>query len=227
LQSAFREAAGVFAVNPEIAESCRSFTKAVHVIPSGFDASRFEDSRALDDTDGIFRILFPGLIDEYMKGFHVIREACQQLWLERQDFELHVTADESANCDLPFIRARGWQSQQDLPGLMSACDVVVVPTIAQEALGRTAVEAMGAERPVIASRIGGLPYTVTENETGLLVEPGDAADLKRAIVRLMTDTPFAVQLGGNGRRRFLSEFTWDAVIQNKYRPLFRALRSSR
>ena len=108
---------------------------------------------------------------------------------------------------------------------MAECDIVVVPTIAQEALGRTAVEAMGAIRPVVASRIGGLPFTVTDGVTGLLFEPGNAADLAACLERLMSNPEYAVSLGVAGRERFLAEHTWDHVIASKYRPMFAAIRS--
>ena len=98
-------------------------------------------------------------------------------------------------------------------------DVVVFPTIAQEALGRTAVEAMAAGRPVVASRIGGLPFTVADGATGLLCEPGDPADLARQIGRLLDDPALRRRMGLAGRRRFEEEFTWETVIERYYRPL--------
>ena len=100
-----------------------------------------------------------------------------------------------------------------------------IPTIAQEALGRTAVEAMGVGRPVVASRLGGLPFTVTDGVTGLLFEPGDAANLAACLERLMCNPELATSLGIAGRNRFLAEHTWNHVITSRYRPLFSALRS--
>src|SRR5262249_53314294 len=64
----------------------------------------------------------------------------------------------SADAHDDFTELVGWQSQAELPRVFRRADVVVVPTIAQEALGRTAVEAMAAGRPVVASRTGGLPF---------------------------------------------------------------------
>lgn len=221
LQSAFSNAEGILVVNPEIAEICGPFAKAVHVIPSGFDDSRFE-ALARKPPGYPFRILFAGLVDEYMKGFHTLYEACHRLWASSQDFELHVTADRPS-FDAPFIRWRGWQDQRNLPILMSECHIVVVPTLAQEALGRTAVEAMGASRAVIASNLGGLSFTIVNNVTGLLVEAGNADELARAIKKLKDDSTLAEKLGKNGRQRFEQEYTWASIIRTKYDPLFASI----
>ncbi len=94
-----------------------------------------------------------------------------------------------------------------------------MPTIAQEGLSRTSVEAMAAGIPVVASRIGGLPFTVSDGTTGLLCEPGDPADLARQIARLLDDPPLRRTMGLAGRRRFEEAFTWESVIESYYRPL--------
>lgn len=64
-----------------------------------------------------------------------------------------VTADPSQGPADPFIKYIGWQSQTDLPRRIREADVLVFPTVAEEGLWRTPVEAMGVGRPVIASRI--------------------------------------------------------------------------
>ncbi|QJX01316.1 D-inositol 3-phosphate glycosyltransferase [Frigoriglobus tundricola] len=140
-----------------------------------------------------------------MKGFHVLRIACARLWAVRRDFEVVVTdaAPEDRPVE-PWARYAGWQSQADLPGQMTGADLVVVPTVAQEALGRTAVEAMAAGKPVVASRIGGLPFTVTDGATGLLCAPNDPADLGAKIAALLDDPTLRARLGappaGSGSR---------------------------
>jgi len=219
LKSAFANATGVLAVNPLIGTLCEPYTNRVHVIPSGFDAERFKDLPDISWIERPFRLLFAGLVEEYMKGFHVLMEACQMLWSRRQDFELHVTAD-AGHYDAPFLRFRGWQDQASLPALMAECHAAVVPTVAQEALGRTAVEAMGAGRPVIASRIGGLPFTIIEGFTGLLAKPADPADLARCCETLIDNPALATKLGEQGRQQFLAKHTWERVIAELYRPLF-------
>jgi len=106
-----------------------------------------------------------------------------------------------------------------LPELIYQCDVLVFPTIAQEALGRTAVEAMGCGGAVIASRIGGLEWVVEEGITGLLCEPGDIQGLAATIEQLLDNPALREQLGQAGRDKFLKEFTWEAVLEQHYRPL--------
>ena len=72
-----------------------------------------------------------------------------------------VTFDPAVRID-EFTRSVGWCSQDELPGHYRAADIWWVPTIAQDALSITSVEAMAAGKSVIASRIGGLPYTVSD-----------------------------------------------------------------
>src|SRR5262249_41740940 len=131
-------------------------------------------------------VLFAGIVDEWMKGFRVLHEACARLWRTRQDFELVATGDPPGRVDA-FTRFARCQSQEDLPKLLAPRDVLAMPTVAQEALGRTAVEAMAAGKPVAASRIGGLPFTVADGATGLLCEPGDSDDLAAKLATLLDD----------------------------------------
>jgi len=74
-------------------------------------------------------------------------------------------------------------------------------------------------RAVIASRIGGLPYTVTDGVTGMLFEPGDPDDLARKIARVLDDPDLRRRMGLAGRKRFEEDFIWDDVIERCFRPL--------
>ena len=86
--------------------------------------------------------------------------------------------------------------------------VVVVPSLG-EGFGMVALEAMERSRPVIAAEIGGLGELVDDGVTGLLVPPGDADGLARAIVRLAGDLGAAARMGEAGRRRALDQFLQD------------------
>jgi glycosyltransferase involved in cell wall biosynthesis len=78
---------------------------------------------------------------------------------------------------------------------------------------------MAAGKPVVASRIGGLPFTVADGATGLLCHPGDADDLARKLAVLLDDADLRRRMGLAGRRRFEEDFAWDVVIDKHYRPL--------
>lgn len=86
----------------------------------------------------------------------------------------------------------------DVPDVMAGFDVKVIPSI-QEGFSFVAVEAMAAGRPIVASRTGGLAEIVIDGENGLLVEPGDAAGLGAAIVRVLSDAALAQRLAAAGR----------------------------
>jgi glycosyltransferase involved in cell wall biosynthesis len=220
LLRALREAEAVLVVNPLQEAMLSPYTESVRVVTSGFDPARFpwpwpeEPRREL----GKVVLFFAGLVDEVMKGFHVLHEACSRLWQRRQDFELVVTADPPGQVN-PFTRFIGWQSQEDLPRQMRAADIVIAPTVAAEALGRTAVEAMGVGRAVIASRLGGLQFTVADGATGLLCNPGDPDDLARKIETLLDDRELRERLGQAGRERFEEHYAWPVIIERHYRPL--------
>jgi glycosyltransferase involved in cell wall biosynthesis len=83
--------------------------------------------------------------------------------------------------------------------------IVVVPSLG-EGFGMVALEAMERARPVIAAEIGGLGELVEDGVTGLLVPPGEAEPLARAIVRLGSDLGRAATMGEAGRRRALDRF---------------------
>ena len=99
---------------------------------------------------------------------------------------------------------------------------LVLPSIWYENFPRTLVEAFGAGLPVIASRIGALAELVEDGVTGLLFEPGDAADLAR-VLRWARDNPARMAwMGANARDRFDELYTPD----NNYARLIEIYRSA-
>ncbi len=222
LRRAFRAAEAVLVVNPLTEALVRPYAKNVNVVTAGMDPARFPwplpDAADAASEGRPLRLLFAGLVDEWMKGFHVLHDACSLLWRTRRDFELLATANPPGRVD-EFTLYVGWLSQEELPRQIRAADVLIMPTIAQEGLGRTAVEAMACGRPVVASRIGGLPATVVEGATGLLFEPGDASDLARKLAALLDDTDLRRRMGEAGRKRFEEYYSWPVIIDRHYRPL--------
>jgi glycosyltransferase involved in cell wall biosynthesis len=79
--------------------------------------------------------------------------------------------------------------------------VAVVPSLWPEPFGTVALEAMAAGKPVVASAVGGLADLVIDGVTGILVTPGDADQLRKAIARLLGDPALRERMGQAGRKR--------------------------
>lgn len=97
-----------------------------------------------------------------------------------------------------------------LANVYSAADLCVVPSH-YEAFGLVAIESMGCGTPVVASNVGGLPFTVKEGVTGHLVPPQDPAALARACARLLSAPSERERMGRAGSRLVHEAFTWNAV----------------
>jgi glycosyltransferase involved in cell wall biosynthesis len=111
--------------------------------------------------------------------------------------------------------------EEELPQFYAAATVVVAPTLGARACGSlVAAEAMAAGKPVVASRIGGIPEYVAEGETGLLVPPGDSGALIEAVLELLTEPARMVRLGEAGRARVAQLFDaerTDALLECLFR----------
>lgn len=100
--------------------------------------------------------------------------------------------------------------RRDVPKLIAAADVVVLPSW-YEGLPLAVLEAMAAGRPVIASRLPGVQEIITEGADGVLFEPGDPADLARAIGDVLTNPSEARRLGAAARQTVAGRFSAGAM----------------
>jgi glycosyltransferase involved in cell wall biosynthesis len=98
-------------------------------------------------------------------------------------------------------------TRKDVPKILSVMDVFVLPSSFREGLGIAIIEAMAAEKPVVATDIGGIPEVVKQGETGFLVPPGDPRALAKAIIELLQNPEKAREIGKKGRVRFKEKFT--------------------
>lgn len=112
----------------------------------------------------------------------------------------------------------------DIPEILQAMDVVVMPSL-QESFGRVAVEAMAMKVPVIASRVGGLSETINDGKTGILVPPGDAESLSKAIRFLLENPEIRRKMGEAGRRCVEQRFSIENNVRKTEELYLQLLRS--
>ncbi len=116
--------------------------------------------------------------------------------------------------------------RRDVPELLKSFDVFVLPTH-EEALGTSYLEAQAMGIPVIGTRVGGVPETMREGETGLLVPARDPRSLAHAIIALAQDERRRRAMGGAGREWVLAEHTVERMGERMLALYERLLRGRR
>lgn len=105
--------------------------------------------------------------------------------------------------------------------------VLVVPSVCLEQFGMVVVDAMALGVPVIASRIGGLPYVVDDGVTGSLFEPGNPEDLAHQVRRLWEDDQVCVRMGKAAKQKVKQQYSQDTYYHNLMSVFQTAIRRSR
>jgi glycosyltransferase involved in cell wall biosynthesis len=103
--------------------------------------------------------------------------------------------------------------QEDVAPFYAAFDALVLPS-GNEGTPVTVIEALAAERPVVATRVGGVPDVVRDGEDGFLVEAGATDDLADRLGRLARDPALRARMGKKGRERVLPRYAVDRLVDD-------------
>ena len=103
--------------------------------------------------------------------------------------------------------------REDVPAVTAALDIAVLPSY-REAQGLSVLEAMALSRPVVASEVGGIPEMIENGVSGLLVPPNDHVALGDAIVRLLSDHPFADMIAKRGHDLVHDRFCIELMVSS-------------
>jgi len=218
----FRYSTRVIAVSKAVKSHLRKQgipEEKIRVVHNGVDLIRFQpmDIREakikLDyDPDAPVFGVFGRLSSE--KGQRVAIEAMFLIAKEHPDAILNIVGDGADRADLEAtaralsigdnVRFTGFVD--DIREQMSACDVVIVPSVWGEGFGLAAVEAMALRRPVVAGATGGLVEIVIPHETGYLVTPNDPEALAEPLIELINNPSLAAFMGAKGRARVEEHF---------------------
>jgi glycosyltransferase involved in cell wall biosynthesis len=205
------------------------------VIPYGVDAQAFcprDDAQAqvraeLGLQNGAPLVLALGRL-VYKKGFGVLLAAWPEVLARHPHARLAIVGDGDLRGELVAQAERlgigrqvvftGQLERARTSAYLSSADVFVVPSLRDQSgnvdgLPNTLLEGMGAARPIVATRLAGIPQVIDDGTHGLLVPERDPQQLAGAIMRLLDDPALAGRLGAAARRRVLAELTWDATAQ--------------
>jgi len=163
------------------------------------------------------RLLFVGKLSEQKGLHHLLRALTLMTAQPTVDVVGAGRVDDSYVRNLAVelgLDARiNWHpllTQAELAELYRSATIHVIPAL-EEGLGLTAVESLLCETPVVAFASGGVPDIIVPNTSGILVPPGDVAELARALDRLLVDGTEREGLGKRGRDFAMAHFSPDAV----------------
>jgi glycosyltransferase involved in cell wall biosynthesis len=198
------------------------------VVPYGVDLERFSPAVSADGIrarlgvpEDAFLVLGLGRLVE-KKGFrHLVAAAARTEGVHlliagegdlRDDLQAQARAAGVA-AHFPGALARG-----DMAAAIAASDVVVVPSVVDRAgnvdgLPNALLEALAAGKPVVASRVAGIPDVVEDGHNGLLVPEKDERALAAALVRLRQEPETRRRLAAEARRRAEKALGWDAAAR--------------
>jgi len=103
-------------------------------------------------------------------------------------------------------------TRHDVPEVLALVDVLVLSSH-MEANPISILEAMAAEKPVVATRVGSVEETVVDGKTGYLVAPDEAGGVAQRVVELLKDRPRAAAMGRAGRERVIANWSIDRTVE--------------
>lgn len=197
----------------------------VAVVPNGVDPERFtpreraSSRRELGLPEEPFLFLFVGILRP-IKGLTTLLQAFRAIpEMERRRARLVLIGAGNLETELRERIERFGMAEQvelrppvphaEIARWLGAADCLVLPSI-MEGYPNVLVEALAARRPVIASRVGGIPEIVVDGESGLLVPPGESWPLTDAMLKMMAGFRFDDSRAGAARRR------WDDVADEMH-----------
>ena len=199
----------------------------VRVIHNGRDLDRFgaTDARRRSATRAALglgdepAILVPARLDE-QKGHRYLLDALAILAPRWPNLITLLAGDGTleqslrAQCAALGLgdRVRFLGYRRDVPELLEAADLVVLPSL-YEGLSLVTIEALAAGRPMVATEVDGTPEVVIHEKTGLLAPPANPQALASAIERMLSDPAMAARLGSEGRKFVNENFTLKRQIE--------------
>jgi glycosyltransferase involved in cell wall biosynthesis len=204
------------------ADQVRDGRRPAHVIALGIDLDRFTGGTAVLPRNGPVIGNVGRLAPQ--KGHRYLIEAAPPVLERHPDARFVVVGDGELRDELErTARDRGVSehflftgARTDVPELLASFDVFAFPSLF-EGMCVAVIEAQAAGVPVVATPVGGIPDTVVDGATGLLVPPRDAAGLADGILQLLDDPGAGRRLADEARRRAVERFSQERMVAETLR----------
>jgi len=208
-------------------ERCPDAAHKIHRVYNGLDLANLPLPAQGERPPGPTTILSIGRLVPF-KGFEFLLEACAELERRNFDFRCQIVGDgplrgklKAMIADLRLhdrVELCGARSQADVFSLMQSCDIFALASVldsagASDVFPTVIMEAMACARPVVSTQLAGIPESVLDGVTGLLVPPGDWEALAGALDRLVRDSDLRTRFGEAGRARMTNEFSITKTVE--------------
>jgi glycosyltransferase involved in cell wall biosynthesis len=202
----------------------------IRFIANGIDTEKFSQGRpilkALPQLQGKRVVGFVGrLVRE--KGLAYLMQAAQSVLVDDSRIAFVLAGDGPFRKEL-FSIAKELKIENDvfllgprsdLADVYASMDVFVLPSLI-EGMPMVVLEAMAAGKPILATRVGGIPQLLQDGKCGILVNAEDASELALALKQLLASPTLCEELGRQGQKRVGTEFS-ATVMARSYLEMYR------
>jgi len=213
------------------------------IVPTGTDPRRFSPTTQKHYVHEQFNIdrrrlvvVFAGHVHE-RKGIGTLVDAAAILARDRQRSDLFFLVCGDRNQEaapyLERLRAYGVESavhfagyRSDIAMILAHSDIGVIPSTGWDSFPMSALDMAAAGLPIVGSRLGGLPETIADGETGLLATTGDPNDLADKIELFADNADLRHAFGSRGRERIQQQYTLEIQSQRLQEVLWRRFRGA-
>ena len=220
-----------------LCKRCPDSAAKIHRVYNGMDLERFPaphdgaarprpGEQAVVAPYHVPRIISVGRLVAF-KGFDHLIDACAELARRGFDFTCDIIGDGPLRSSLQAkiesfnlssrINLLGSLSQRAVLEKIQAADIFALASVtdaqgASDVFPTVILEAMASARPVVSTRLAGIPELVVDGETGVLVSPGDIAALTEALQHLLCDGELRLRYGRAGRQRIEQHFRIEETV---------------
>ena len=208
-----------------LCQRCPDSAAKIYRIYNGIDLEHFSPP-ASATMNRVARVISVGRLVAF-KGFEHLIDACAELARRGLDFTCEIIGDGPLRDALqkkidmlnlsPRVNLLGSLSQEVVLEKLRSADIFALASVtdrqgASDVFPTVIIEAMAAARPVVSTRLAGIPESVIHGETGLLVSSGDTSGLSRALEQLIRDPGLRARYGRAGRARIEQHFRIEQTV---------------